>query len=349
MAVAVEIPSNLYKFSLGKQSAWGTPVANPDYQIPVYEADIGPTEERQELALIEGQAFLPGKYKSKAWFEGDVTWAAHPDSNSRLFAAHFGTSSDTMTGAGDPRTHTFARKDTPLPHTMWVGRPVAGGTFEYDKGIDCVATQLVFQYTASELFKISTHIIGASTLGVATAPTPATTLFIPTSGNFGHTWARAVLKLDLAATPATTTITNLKSFTITSSYDSATFEATQNLNPEFYNQGLWSLSFEAEFIFANWQAYNNTFYGSASPSANAPQSSTAPSGALIFQIDQEPTAIATRALTITIPYIQYELGRPTPNADGSGITATMSGTLSQPPSGEPITVVQLTSIATAYS
>jgi hypothetical protein len=27
----------------------------------------------------------------------------------------------------------------------------------------------------------------------------------------------------------------------------------------------------------------------------------------------------------------------------------MSGTLSQPPSGEPITVVQLTSIATAYS
>jgi hypothetical protein len=52
---------------------------------------------------------------------------------------------------------------------------------------------------------------------------------------------------------------------------------------------------------------------------------------------------------IDIPYIQYELARPTPNPDGSGITATMSGVLSQPPSGEPITPAIKNSVATSYS
>lgn len=348
MTLAAEIPSNQYKFSLGKQSALGTPVANPDYQIPVYDADIGPMEERVDLELINGQAFLPGKYKPRAWFEGDVTWASHPDSLPRLLAWHFGTSSDTVTGAGDPRTHTFARKDVLLPHTFWVGRPVAGGTFEYDKGIDTFCTKLDFIYESGQLFKIGTHAVGASVLGNATAPTPTNTIAIPSAGNFGHTWAGATLKLDLAATPSTTTITNLKTFTISCEYPNFVMDNTQNLNPDFYSQGLWSLSFEAEFILQNWNAYNHTFYGTASPGANTAQSSSAPSGALAFTIAQEP-ASANRTVQIDIPYIQYELARPTPNPDGSGITATMSGNLSLPASGEPITPAVKNNTAGSYS
>lgn len=346
MAVTQVIPSNQYKFSLGKQTAFGSAVANPDYQIPVYDADIGPAEERSDLELIEGQAFLPGQYKTKAWFEGDVTWASHPDSNGRLLAAHYGTSSDTVSGT-TPKIHTYARKDAPAPHTMWVGRPVAGGTFEYDKGIDVIATELAFQYENGQLFKIGSHLMGASTLGVATAPTPTNVIFIPTAGLFGHTFARAALKLDLATTPATTSITTFQSFTVTSSYN-AEYIATQNLNPEFYSQGLWSLSMEATFIVKDWQAYNTTFFGSASPSANTAQSSSAVAGSFDALIDHEPTD-ANKTLQIKIPYMQFSLSRPTPNADASGLTASLTGVLSQPASGEPITVIQNNAVAASYS
>ena len=156
MTVATVVPSNKYTFALGKQSAYGSPVANPDWQIPAYDADIGETQELADLELINGDVFLPGQYKTGAGFGGTVTFASHPDSTPRLLAAHFGTSSDTMTGAGDPRTHTFARKDTDLPHTFWIGRPVAGGTFEYTKGVDVNCTQVTFQYDVGQLFKIGT-------------------------------------------------------------------------------------------------------------------------------------------------------------------------------------------------
>src|SRR5678815_120731 len=244
-------------------------------------------EETAPLSLIEGQAFLPGEYKTKAWFEGDAEFASHPDSNGRILAAHFGTLADTVTGT-TPKIHTFARKDAPAYHTFWSTRPVAGGTFEHDKGVNVVVSELKFQYTNGELFKLGTHLLGSSTVGVATAPTPTNTIFVPTSGLFGHTWARAVIKLDLATTPAATTVTNFKSFTITSSYE-AEYIATQALNPTYYSQGLWSLTMEAEFIVADWAAYNTTFYGSASPGANAPQSSNAVSGAFDALIDHEPT------------------------------------------------------------
>jgi hypothetical protein len=303
-------------------------------------------EDRSDLALIEGQAFLPGQYKTKAWFEGDVTWASHPDSNGRIIAAHFGTASDTVTGT-TPKIHTFARKDAPAYHTMWVGRPVAGGTFEYDKGVNVVVPELKFQYENGQLFKLATHVLGSSTVGVATAPSPTNTIFIPTTGFFGHTWARAVIKNDLATTPAATTVTNFVSWTVTSSYN-AEYIATQSLNPTYYSQGLWSLSFEAEFIVADWAAYNVTFFGSASPSANAAQSSNAVSGSFDVTLDHEPTD-ANKTLQIKIPYMQFSLSRPTPNADASGLTATMSGVLSQPASGEPITVIQNNAITPSYS
>ena len=63
------------------------------------------------------------------------------------------------------------------------------------------------------------------------------------------------------------TVTNIQSFTVSSSYDNFVPMFTQNLSPDYYQRGLWSLSFEATMIVANWQAYNWTFYGSTAPAA----------------------------------------------------------------------------------
>lgn len=348
MAITQLIPSNLYKFGVAKQAAFGSAATNPDYQIPVYDADAGPDETRQMLELIEAQSFLPGEYKVGGFASGEVTWASHPDSIGRLLAMHFGSGSDTVSGAGDPRTHTFTRKDTPLPHTMWVSRPAGGGTYEHDKLVDVIAKTIKFQYTNGQFFRVATSLIGGSAVGNATAPTPATTITIPNAGNYGHTWARATLKLDLDTTPAATTITTLQNFEIVCSYDNANMVWTQNFAPDFYDQGLWSLGLSATFVMPNWQAYNATFYGTKSPGANVPQSNAILGASLDFLIDQEPTS-SNRTVQIQVPYIQLRASRPVPSPDGKGLMVSVAGVLLQPTAGEPITVAAKTAVVTNYS
>ena len=350
MTVAPVLVGNKFTYGLGKQTAFGSAAANPDYQIPVYDGtDLGPTQERADLELINGQAYLPGEYITSAGGGGKVIFAAHPDSNSRIFAAHFGTSSDTVTGAGDPRSHTFARKDTPLPHTFWIGAPLTSSTTQYDKLVDAICNRCAIVYSAGKFLQLDTDWIAASSLGNATTPTPGTTIAIPSAGVFGHTWARAVLKIDPATTPATTTITYLSDFTITSEYADAKFITTENLTGDFYSQGLWSLTMTATGIMQNRDFHNLTYYGSASPGANSALSTSAVSGALDFTIDQEPTS-ANRTLQIQIPYIQFSIdGRATPSANADPVQVTLKGKLSLPASGEPITIVQKTSVSTSYS
>ncbi|HXJ66098.1 MAG TPA: phage tail tube protein [Actinomycetota bacterium] len=350
MTVVPVLVSNKFFYSLAKQSAWGSAAANPDYQIPVYDGtNLAPTQDRADLELISGQAFLPGQYITGAGGGGLVNFAAHPDSNGRIFAAHFGTASDTVTGAGDPRSHTFARKDTPLPHTLWVGAPLSPSTTQYDRFEDAVCNQLDIIYTAGQFLQIGATFLAARTVGNATTPTPTTTITIPSAGVFGHTWARAVLKIDPATTPATTAITYLTDFTITSAYANASFPKTQNVTGDFYSSGLYTLNFTASGLMQNRDFHNLTFYGSAAPGANTALSTTTVAGALDFTIDQEPTS-ANRTLQIQIPYIQFSIdGAATPSASADPVTVAIKGTLQVPASGEPITVVQKTSVATTYS
>jgi hypothetical protein len=350
MAVVPVLVSNKFTYAAAKQSAWGTAAANPDYQIPFYNgSNVAPTQERSPLELINGQSYLPGEYVTGAGAGGVANFAAHPDSNGRIFAAHFGTSSDTMTGAGDPRTHTFARKDTPLPHTFWVGAPLTSATTQYDRLEDCICTQVQLIYTAGQFLQIGSTWLAARGVGNATTPTPTTTIQIPSAGNFGHTWARAVLKIDPATTPATTAITYLTDFTITSAYPDAQFVKTQNVTGDFYSQGLYALDFTATGLMQNRDFHNLTFYGTASPGANAAMTTLAVAGSLDFLIDQEPTN-TNRTLQVQIPYIQFSIdGAAEPSADAGPLTVSIKGKLNIPTSGEPITVIQKTAIATAYS
>jgi hypothetical protein len=344
--------SNKFTYAVGKNpgAAWGTPAANPDYQIPVYNGtNVAPTQDRSDLELINGQAFLPGEYITKAGGGGLANFAAHPTSNGRIFAAHFGAASDTITGAGDPYTHTFARKDTPYPHTFWVGAPLSSSTTQYDRLEDCVCTQVQIIYSNGQFLQIGSTWLAARAVGNATTPTPTTTIAIPSAGVFGHTWARATLKIDPATTPATTAVTYLTDFTITSAYPNASFETTQNVTGDFYSAGLYSLEFTATGLMQNRDFHNLMFYGSVTPGANAAMTTVAVSGALDFLIDQEPTS-ANRTLQIQIPYIQFSIdGAAEPSASADPLTVALKGKLSLPASGEPITVIAKSSVATAYS
>jgi len=349
MAITTVIPSHKFKYATGKQSAFGTPAANPDYQTPVYTASLLPQETRTDIDVIQGSAYASvGQLKSQAFGAGDVEWASLAASLPRYCAMHFGTASDTVTGAGDPYTHTMVRKDTQLPHTIWVSKPAAGGTFEHDRLQDCVAKTLTFRYANGELFHVPTSILAGSSTGIATAPTPGTTETV-TPTLYGHTWRGATLLLDIDATPAVTAVTTLQNFEITCDYPDAALLWTQNLNPDFLSMGRWTMGMTASYIVSDWSYFNATFYGSKTPSANTAQSPTVFKGAATFTIQQEPSS-ANRTVVITMPSLNMWLDPPSPDAGGGPIIATLHAQLQDPGVGvDPITVAVKSAVATSFS
>lgn len=349
MAIQLVIPSHKFKFASGKQSAFGTPVANPDYQTPVYSANFMPQETRNDIQVVQGSAFSRvAQLKGEAFASGDIEWASLAAGAGRIFAMHFGTASDTITGAGDPYTHTFTRKDTQLPHTVWVSKPLNDGTFVHDRIQDCIAPTLVIEYATGQLLKLKTSILGALSTGVATAPTPGTTETV-TPTLYGHTWRGATLNLDVDATPAVTAITNVQNFTITSTYPNAKWMYAQNLNPDYLDMGLYDLGFSGQVILSDWSYFNATYYGAKSPSANTAQSPTLLSGALLFTIQQEPVS-ANRTMVITMPAVEFMLQPVGPDPGGAGIVATLSGVLQDPGVGvAPITIAIKDAVATAFT
>jgi hypothetical protein len=349
VAVQLVIPSHKFKFGSAKQTAFGSVAANPDYQTPVYSATLSPMETRNDIAVVQGTAFSRvSQLKGEAWAAGDVEWASLAAGAGRILAAHFGTSSDAITGAGDPYTHTFTRKDVQLPHTVWMSKPKNDGTFEHDRLLDCISPTLVIEYTTGQLLRLKSTYLGSLATGLATAPTPTTTETITPTG-YGHTWRGATLNLDVDATPAVTAINNVQNFTLTSTYPNATWMYAQNLNPDYLDLGLYDIGFSASIILPSWAYYNATYYGAKAPGANTAQSSTVLSGSLIFTIQQEPVS-ANRTMVITMPAVLFEMAPVGPDPGGAGLVATVTGQLQDPGVGvEPITIAIKNAVATAFT
>jgi len=334
-----QLPGHKYILGLAKQTAEGSAASTAEYKVPVYSADLQNQQSRTTLEIADGTSFSPGQYIDGSMWQGSVEWGAFPSSLPRIMAAHLGASCDTITGAADPWTHTLVRTDTPLWHTVWMGRPTSGGGVEYDQIVDALAKSFIVNYQNGQLVHVTTEFMAKNSNGVATAPTFTTTETMTAAG-YGYTWlpaAASQLKLDLAVSPAVTTITNLQSFTLTCDYPNMAMEATNAVTPAFFNPGRWTLGFTATFIVQDWQAYNLTLYGSVTPAANTPLSAVVTSGSADFTLDVGPTANANRTFQITLPNLQFSLQPPTPAVDGSGITATLTGVLQAPAAGAPAT------------
>jgi hypothetical protein len=332
--------------AFGVQSAEGTAVANPEYQVPVYGGALRPHENRTPFQVADGATYDPGEYKSMAWGEGSIDFAAFTDSVGRLFKAHLG--SDTKTGAGDPWTHTMISNNTPEWLTFWTQRPLAGASVEWDRFVDCLVKTVEVQYVSGQLLRIHADVLSKVPRTKATTPVPVVTNVLDSATN-KFTWAAPTMKLDLDATPATTTLnpSNFQSFTIHMGYDSAAFQQTDQLTPGFRDLGRWTVSMSGTYLLQNWDAYYATFFGAKAPAANTDVSATVVRGSLDFLLGTDPVN-ANRTLQIQIPEILFSVDSPDPDVSGAGIKLDISGKLQRPASGQPLTVILKNGIATAY-
>src|SRR5262245_2572832 len=308
-----------FQIAIAKQTAEGTAASTAEYAIPGSALDLLPREERVDYESLDGNAFNPGQYKSRSDVSGSVDLFSMPASLGRLITSALGQ--DTVTGGSDPFTHTMVSNNAPLWNTIWINRPLAGGSSEWDKYTDCLIKSVDLQYTSGRLLVAHLEVLGKKSTVKATAPTITTTEVL-NAATPKHTWAAPTLKLDLNATPATTAITNLASFVLHFGYDDATFEQTDSLTPSYRDLGRWPVSLSADFIMQDWNAVYTTFYGALSPGANTDVSITVLAGALDFTIGTDPVN-TNRTLQIQVPAMEFAIEYPTPDPAGKGLRSSL--------------------------
>lgn len=322
-----------YQVAIAKQTAKGTAASTAEFAIPVFEADFNPVQDRIRHEVADGNAYRPGGFITTNRAEGRAVFASFPDSVSRLLHAHMGA--DAVTGAADPWTHTITRSATQPWHTVWVKRPVPGGTYQWDRFEDVRARGLDIMWASGTQLKVGLDMLGLEAVVDASAPTITTTNSLDNSEEY-HTWAGSTLLLDIDATPAVTQVSNLQEATIRLAYEGMEPIYTDEVTPQDIHQGLWSVEFSTSGFLQDYGAYKATFFGSDTASDTG-LSSTIVKGSLDFTFPVGPVANADREMTVAIPSVEFQMTAPAVDVSAGPVPVQITGILSKPASGEPVT------------
>ena len=334
----------LYRLGIAKNAAEGTAAGTATYDIQLYSGDVHPSEVRNRHEATDTLGYRRGGYKSRAHVEGSPVFPSFPDAVGLLLTGHFGA--DTIAGTVDPYSHVITRSN-PLWHTVWMARPKNDATVSWERHDDVLIKAVELRGTAGNPIQVACELLGKSSEATVSAPTITTTNRLDNTGPY-HTMIGATLDLDLDATPGTTQVRNISSFTLRFAYDNMDLIQTDELTPRFQDRGLWMVGFSADIVLADYTEYLNTFFGSKTASAQA-NSQSIVRGAIDFTLPVGPSADADRTLQAVCPALEFSLTPPEPDVSGAAVTATLTAELQHPASGEPATVTLKNAVSTSYA
>ena len=318
-------------------SATDTSGTTATFAHPLYGGTIKPVENRPAMAHTVSDDLIPGYYKTGQWWEGDITFPALQKSLPAYVGSMLGAFG--VSGAGDPYTHTLTQDTTPYYVTQFLEAPGS----VYRKFAAGKFTELGFSASASDpILKVNAKSIGYTPSDLAsgfTISNDETTL--AASGPF-FTFLGSTLKFDDDATPASTTVTNIRGFNLRF-LRGVTLEQTNTLNPGTDNNGMFDIQGELDTIWSSYETFKATFYGTVSGTAS---SATIVYGAIIFLFQVGPATNANRTLTITCPNLMFMVNDP-PASDPAGgpLNLPITFAAAKPSSGNIATVAQLGSIS----
>ncbi len=334
------INSSVAEFAFAKNTggAEGSIPANPTYAVPVFSGLPAPTHNIQPIEVTDTTNVQPMVWKTDEHWEADVTLPGFPASLPALVKGIL--SSESITGAADPYTHTNTNSTAADPfYTFWSRRP---GPL-YEKFADGLISELTLSFDDENPVQVSINAMGKNPSVLGSTYTATTTeVLSPTSEFF--TPVGATLKLDVAATPATTTVTNLRSGSITFRRDVELLGAVESITPGFVYVGKLEVMVALDAVWTNYDAYRATFYGATAGTA---ASATIVSGSIDFTFPS--TNSATHTLQIQVPSVALMVNdAPQPDASGGPFTFSIDGMGLRPASGSIATVVTKNAVATTY-
>jgi hypothetical protein len=306
-------PAATRKFGMGLRG--GSPV-----QIPV-------PQKGEELTIAS--RITPSGYRDEAGPVGlDVTTRAWPRTIGFLLKLALGTGSDTVTGAGDPFTHTIIPSPTNAMDyaTFW-----AQFDTEYQQFQDCRIDSLSLSWTGAGPLEVAVTALGTIWTGyvASTAPTnddSAQQSFFGGGGTF---------QLDtITSTPVTADIT---SGTVTIANNLGPVRLAKSILPDDMWPGAQTITWTLGLIPTNGTLWRAAISGSTSGTAIS-QSPQFGSAHVLFTLGTSPA----RTLDLTSPKVSFDPGA-YPAADPAGGPAAFefSGPVVTPAAGAAFTAVVL--------
>lgn len=328
-------PSGLaFRVGLGKQSAEGTADTQPEFEIPYWGGSIGPAEDRADFEVSSTLFIRPGAYKTQArWATDGLTLGVFPASSGLPYLLMLG---QEVFAAATPNTHTITTID---PNPMWctffgqVPAPT-GGSVSNVRYEDGVVSAVELQFAAGQpvrmLVEASGKTVTFNSPGTWTAgATEAYTSAGPYISSVSPT-----LKMDVASTPGSTTVTNIVSGSLRVERP-VVWENTTLITPSYRSQSLLTATCSLTVEFDSMNYFRSTYFGGTSGTTLSP---IIVSGSLDFLFQQGPTT-GTHNLRVQIPNIDYRMSTPVLDTGGGPLHATVEGTMSAPASGAPVTVI----------
>lgn len=334
--------ANEGEIGIALQSAEGTLAANPTFAQPLYSGLPKPAETFNEIDVTDTSGLLvPGHFKTEQHWEMDLNIPVLPIGIGAYINAILPALSTS--GTANPYTHTFtptAGTATPPFVTMFARNP---GT-AYRKFGDGTVSELTFNFTHGDMLKANVKAMGYTPYDLAAAYTAGTTEAVDSDGSY-YTMIGGTFKLDHASTPASTTVATVSSGALSIAREVRLIQ-TDGFTPEHRDLGRFRVAASLDLLYANYELYKATFFGSTSGTAS---SQTVVYGSLDFTFAVGPSTSANTTLQVQVPNIALRVTDP-PDVDpgaGGPVMLSVAGVTAKPASGEIVTAI-LKSSASDY-
>lgn len=325
------------ELGIAKQTAEDSAAANPTYALPVFEGLPSPMQSINPIPVTDTASTIPAIYKSEAHWEFNGTVPGLPQSLGTFLKGIFPT--DTTTGAGDPYSHTFDLSGTTPWFTVWSRRP---GDL-YEKFSNGLVREIRIEFAEGEIVRVGVSMVGKSSEVLGSTYTAGTTETVTSTGEYLKSIG-ATLKLDLDATPAVTTVTNIASGTIRITRPTEIVATADSLTPVYFNRGPIEIGVVLDTVWQDYEAYQATFYGATNGTS---QSATVVEGAIDFDFNFNGSA--NHDLVVTVPKVALLVPEaPQPDAGGSPLRVGIDGMGLRPSSGDPVTAVLRNAVSASY-
>jgi len=315
------IAGNRAWLGFAKQSAKGSPAANPVYRVPFSGGSIAPVRETDNLEETDSSRERGDTYVVTSGVEGSPEFYARHESLGIPLLGVLGAKTTTGTG---PYVHEFTAAAT-LPYlTFW--RDI--GDLLYERYTDCFISQLQITADAGQPLACTANVQGLSATRLTSDPSGSSELASGAPFSFNE----AAVTLGGASTRL------ISSFELTID-NNVTRQQTDDVTPYDVVAGTLEVSIGFNLIFESLAEYNKFHYGGSSGTTISPDIFTTDAN-FVF------TKSSGEELEIDLPAIAYEEFPVEPDTGGDPIVVAVRAT-SQRSDDEPITVT-LTNDVTSY-
>jgi hypothetical protein len=323
-----------WQIGLAKQTNESTIPTIAAYEYPVFSGRPQPVQDIDRVQVTDNAAIIGDPYKkSGEHWESSVEHPAFADLLGLELVSLWPL--DTKTGAGPTYTHTYSTLGT--TQAWFAQYSTAPGPLAetFEAGI-CTGMAFVVTEEGGPLH-ITHKMVGKKPTVAAHTITTSPSL---ADGYFTATGA--VLKFEEDnATPVQQT--NIQKATITVDRNAEALATADGVSVAFLSQGRVEPNFTMTLLYATWDAYRATFYGSAA--------GTAPSATIVkgsVELNYVHSVQAGWSLKLTIPSAVMAASPPQPDASGSPLAVEIHGYATKPGSGDHVQPVLINAVSSAY-